>query len=161
AFIEQVVPEPERERTSATLVRILNGALFELLNLSRERADQSPLDGDTEEGRNFLAQTVLSISDAALYPSPVVLMLDDFEQRQASVFQVTRTPGRNVVYLGCLLLIIWVFAMLYIRERRLWVWLREDGVGGTRLKMALSSTRHTLDTDAEFEQVRSALLSPA
>ena len=42
---------------------------------------------------------------------------------QASVFQVARAPGKNIVYLGCALLILGVFAMLYIRERRVWVWL--------------------------------------
>ena len=73
----------------------------------------------------------------------------------------TRTPGRNVVYLGCVLLIIGVFAMLYIRERRLWVWLQDDGAGGTRVKMALSSTRQTLDTDREFERLQRTVLGAA
>ncbi|MDQ5926204.1 MAG: cytochrome c biosis protein, partial [Pseudomonadota bacterium] len=102
-----------------------------------------------------------AIEDAVLYPVPVVLMLDSFEQRQASVFQVTRTPGRNVVYLGCVLLIIGVFAMLYIRDRRVWVWLQQDSAGGTRVQMALSSTRQTLDTDREFEGLRQMVLGEA
>jgi cytochrome c biogenesis protein len=38
AFIEQVVPEAQRENTSATLIRILNGAMFQLWNISREQA---------------------------------------------------------------------------------------------------------------------------
>jgi cytochrome c biogenesis protein len=161
-FIEQVVPAPERERTSETLVRILNGALAELMNLSREKVGLSPLSMEAESARAFMTQSVLSISDAFLYPVPVVLMLDGFEQRQASVFQVTRTPGRNVVYLGCVLLIVGVFAMLYIRERRLWIWLHSgDADGGTQVRMALSATRHTLDTDAEFERLKTAVLTPA
>lgn len=160
-FIEKVVPEAERERTSETLVRILNGTVFELMNVSREKAGLPALPPESDAARNFLSQAVLSISDAALYPMPVVLMLDSFEQRQASVFQVTRTPGRNVVYLGCVLLIVGVFAMLYIRERRLWVWLHSDEAGGTQVRMALSSTRHTLDTDAEFDRVRAAVLAVA
>jgi len=160
-FIEKVVPEAERERTSETLVRILNGTVFELMNVSREKAGLPALPPGSEAARNFLSQAVLSMSDAALYPMPVVLMLDSFEQRQASVFQVTRTPGRNVVYLGCVLLIVGVFAMLYIRERRLWVWLHSDEAGGTQVRMALSSTRHTLDTDAEFDRVRAAVLAVA
>ncbi|MBA4111272.1 MAG: cytochrome C biogenesis protein ResB [Leptothrix sp. (in: Bacteria)] len=160
-FIEQVVPEPERERTSETLVRILNGALAELMNLSREKAGLPPLSMEAESARAFMTQAVLSISDAFLYPVPVVLMLDGFEQRQASVFQVTRTPGRNVVYLGCILLIVGVFAMLYIRERRLWIWLHSgEADGGTQVRMALSATRHTLDTDAEFERLKTAVLMP-
>ena len=157
-FIEAVVPPAEREHTSATLIRILNGSLFELLNISRERAGLKPLSADSDAVRAFMTQSVLSLSDAVFYPVPVILALDGFEQKQASVFQVTRTPGRNVVYLGCLLLVVGVFAMLYIRERRLWVWLQDDGRGGTRIKMALSSTRQTLDIDREFDQLRAVLL---
>ena len=79
---------------------------------------------------------------------------------QASVFQVARAPGKNVVYLGCLLLILGVFAMLYVRERRLWVWLAPEGTGA-KATMALSSNRKTLDTDREFEQLQRKLLSDA
>jgi cytochrome c biogenesis protein ResB len=56
-----------------------------------------------------------------------VFELKDFTQVQASVFQVARAPGKNIVYLGCALLILGVFAMLYIRERRVWVWLARRG----------------------------------
>jgi len=160
-FIEQAVPADQRARTSATLVRILNGALFELLNLSRERAGLAPLSSEQEEARRFMTASVLSLSDAMFYPVPMVLVLEGFVPKQASVFQVTRTPGRNVVYLGCVLLIVGVFAMLYIRERRLWVWLQDDGAGGTRVKMALSSTRQTLDTDREFERLQRTVLGTA
>ena len=131
------------------------------MNLSREKAGLPALSMEADSARAFMTQSVLSMSDAFLYPVPVVLMLDGFEQRQASVFQVTRTPGRNVVYLGCVLLIVGVFAMLYIRERRLWVWLHsDDDAGGTQVRMALSATRHTLDTDAEFERLKTAVLAP-
>jgi len=76
------------------------------------------------------------------------------------VFQVARAPGQNLVYLGAVLLIIGVFAMLYIKERRLWIWL-EPAPGGqehTRVRMALSSTRESPDTQTEFAQLRRALL---
>ena len=160
-FIEQVVPAEQREQTSGTLIRILNGALFELYNLSRTQAGLPALSIDEPAVQAFMGRAVLSLSDAMLYPVPVVFMLDSFEQRQASVFQVTRTPGRNVVYLGCVLLIIGVFAMLYIRDRRLWVWLQQDPHGGTRVQMALSSTRQTLDTDREFDRLRQTVLGEA
>jgi hypothetical protein len=72
-----------------------------------------------------MTQAVLSLSDANFYPAPVLFQLADFKQVQASVFQVARAPGKNLVYLGAVLLIVGVFAMLYIRERRLWVWLAD------------------------------------
>ena len=75
----------------------------------------------------------------------------------ASVFEVARAPGKNVVYLGCALLIIGIFAMLYVRDRRLWVWLA-PGSGGAQATMALSANRKTLDTDREFAQLRTQLL---
>jgi len=86
-----------------------------------------------------------------------VFELTDFKQIQASVFEVARAPGKNVVYLGCALLIIGIFAMLYVRDRRLWVWLA-PGSGGAQATMALSANRKTLDTDREFAQLRTQLL---
>jgi cytochrome c biogenesis protein len=158
-FIEKVVPENDRERASETMLRILNGTMFELYNLSRERASLPPAKDTEQTARDFLTQSVLSLSDVMAYPAPVMFALDGFDQKQASVFQVTKTPGRNVVYLGCVLLIVGVFSMLYVRERRVWVWLQDQGGGaGTELKMALSSTRQTMDVDAEFDRLRAALL---
>ena len=86
--------------------------------------------------------------------------LKDFAEVQASVFQVARAPGKKVVYLGCALLIIGIFAMLYVRERRLWVWVQPQN-GTTRATMALSSNRKTLDVDREFALLSHKLLGVA
>jgi cytochrome c biogenesis protein len=162
-FMEANVPEPERERAGAVLVRILNDVLFELLNLSRESAGLAALPRD-DKSQAFLTQAVLAISDAHFYPAPVAMMMTDFTQVQASVFQVARAPGKNVVYLGCLLLIVGIFAMLYVRERRLWVWLTPGGASPgdnntTAATMAFSVNRKTIDSDREFEHLKHKLLA--
>jgi len=157
-FMEANVPEAERARAGEVLVRILNGTLFELAQLSRQREGLPPLPQD-EQTRGFMTQAVLSLSDAQIYPAPLAFELKDFTQVQASVFQVARAPGRNIVYLGCLFLIIGIFAMLYVRERRLWVWLAPREAG-SQASLALSSNRKTLDTDREFAQLRNHLLDP-
>jgi cytochrome c biogenesis protein len=163
-FMEVNVPEAERERAGGVLVRILNDVLFEVLNLSREGAGLAALPND-EKSQAYLTQAVLAISDAHFYPAPVAMMMTDFTQVQASVFQVARAPGKNVVYLGCLLLIVGIFAMLYVRERRLWVWLTPDGNGtdGDKLEtaatMAFSVNRKTMDSDREFEHLKRKLLA--
>jgi len=157
AFLEANVPDAERERASDVLVRILNGSLFELLQISREKAGLAPLARD-EAAQRFMTQAVISLSDTFFYPAPMALQLKDFTHVQASVFQVARAPGQTVVYLGCLLLIIGVFAMLYVRERRLWVWLA-PAAAGSMATMALSTNRKTLDADREFEQLKTRLLS--
>ncbi|GAB3184509.1 cytochrome c biogenesis protein ResB [Hydrogenophaga aquatica] len=159
AFMEVNVPEGERERAGDVLLRILNGSLFELYQLSRERAGLPRAEAG-EQSAAFMTQSVLSLSDAFFYPAPIAFQLADFQQVQASVFQVARAPGKTIVYIGCLLLIVGVFAMLYVRERRLWVWLapRGDGTGQVHVTMALSSNRKLMDNDREFQALKSRLL---
>jgi cytochrome c biogenesis protein len=162
-FMEASVPEADRPRIAEVLLRILNGSLFELANLTRENAGLKPLMPD-EKTQAFMTQGVLSLSDSFFYPAPVILELADFKQVQASVFQVTRAPGKTLVYLGAVLLIVGVFAMLYIRERRLWVWIAPAANGdaehaaGTKIVVAMSTTRRTLDADAEFERLKQSIL---
>ena len=159
-FIESSVPQPDRTRISEVLLRILNGSLFELLNATRENAGLAALKPD-EKTQAFMTLSVLSLSDSFFYPAPVLLELTDFKQVQQSVFQVARAPGKVLVYTGAVLLIIGVFAMLYIRERRLWVWIAPLPGGGTKVSTAMSTTRRTLDADAEFEQLRRSILEGA
>ncbi len=160
-FIEKNVPEAEREKASEVLIRILNGALFELVQLTRSEAGLKPLDL-SDKTQSYMMQTVLSLSDASIYPAPMAFMLQDFTQVQASVFQVAKAPGKTVVYTGCAFLILGVFAMLYIRERRVWVWLTPDtttGIStGTKASMALSTNRKTMDGDHEFAHLTEKLI---
>jgi len=155
-FMEVNVPEGERQRAGEMFVRILNGVLFELDAVAREQARVPAMPADKVPP--FMTQVVLALSDAPLYVAPMAFLLTDFTQVQASVFQVARAPGQTVVYLGCALLILGVFAMLYVRERRLWVWLAPAAAGSQAI-MALSSNRKTLDTDREFEQLKTRLLA--
>ncbi len=177
-FMEANVPEAERSRAGEVLVRILNGVLFELAQMTREQAGLKPL-GQDDKTLGFMSQMVLSLSDAHFYPAPMAFELKDFTQVQASVFQVARAPGKTIVYLGCAFLILGVFAMLYVRERRVWVWLapRRPSAQGAPVEgasvtesaedpnqahsqatMALSTNRKTMDGDKEFEMLKTKLL---
>jgi cytochrome c biogenesis protein len=161
-FLESTVPEDDRMRVSEVMLRILNGSLFELMNVTREDAGLKAL-APSEDVERFMTLAVTSLSDSYFYPAPMIFQLKDFKQVQASVFQVARAPGQTLVYIGCALLIIGVFVMLYVRDRRLWVWLQPDpdapaDAARTRITTALSSTRRTLDGDREFERLKSALL---
>lgn len=163
-FLEATVPEADRLRVSEVMLRILNGSLFELMNLTREQAGLAALKPSPEAER-FMTLAVTSVSDSYFYPAPMIFQLKDFKQVQASVFQVARAPGQTLVYIGCALLILGVFVMLYVRDRRLWVWLQPAApdpaapdTTRTRITTALSSTRRTLDGDREFERLKKALL---
>jgi cytochrome c biogenesis protein len=155
-FMETNVPEAERPRASEVLIRILNGVLFELVQITQEAAGaKTPEPSDKTQA--FMTQAVLSLSDVQLYPAPMAFQLKDFKQVQASVFQVARAPGRSVVYLGCALLILGVFAMLYVRDRRLWIWMAPRD-GHTEATMAMSTNRKTMDADREFDMLKARLM---
>jgi cytochrome c biogenesis protein len=158
-FLESSVPAAEQPRVSEVLLRILNGSLFELLNVTRENAGLAVLKTGPQ-AESFMTLSVTSLTDSYFYPAPMAFQLIDFKQVQASVFQVARAPGKTLVYAGAVSLILGVFMMLYVRDRRLWVWLQPgaDALSQTKLSVALSSTRRTLDGDAEFNRLKTALL---
>ena len=164
-FMEVNVPAGERDRAGEMLIRILNGTLFELTQMTRKADGLPPLAQD-DASRAFMAQVVLSLSDAFHYPAPLSFQLVDFTQVQASVFQVARAPGKTIVYLGCAFLILGIFAMLYVRERRVWVWLAPVAGGAeepasSHATMALSTNRKTMDGDKEFDMLTTKLLRVA
>lgn len=152
-FIERSVPESEREKAAETYLKILENAAFEAYVLSRQAAGKPAPSGDAETAA-FLRDSLNAASDAFFYGTPFYLQLTDFQQRQASGFQLTRAPGKNMVYAGSLLLVLGIFAMFYIRERR--VWLLVKPVRGSVL-FAMSGTRRNRDFEAEFEHLKHRL----
>jgi cytochrome c biogenesis protein len=161
AFIDKSVPKDQQEKAASLLLRMLEGATWDLWQLAREQAGEPDLKPDADAAR-FVQDSINAISDSFLYGSPVYLQLDSFKQVQASVFQLTRAPGKKVVYLGSLLLVLGIFSMFYVRERRLWFWLKDrkgsDGEGhGVDVIMAMSTARRTLDFEKEFARTRDAV----
>ncbi|WDD96084.1 cytochrome c biogenesis protein ResB [Burkholderia sp. FERM BP-3421] len=153
-FIDRSVPKGEQEKAAGLLLRMLEGSMWEVWQVARERAGEPPVQQGADTIR-FVQSAINALSDSFLYGAPVYLQLDSFKQVQASVFQLTRAPGKNLVYLGSLLLVLGIFSMFYVRERRLWFWLKDTGTG-VSVVMAMSSARKTFDFEKEFVQTRDA-----
>ena len=156
-FLEKV-PAAEQERAADLFMKMLNGVMWELWQAAHVHAGLPPVAASPPHGR-FLQLSLNALSDNVFYAAPVYLQLDDFTEVKASVLQVTRSPGKKVVYLGCILLILGVFSMFYVRERRLWVWLtdRKDGAGGAHALMAMSTQRKTLEFETEYHNLAAKL----
>lgn len=151
-FLEKAVPEAERDKAADIYLRLLQGAAWEAWQMGREQAGKERLEPSPERAR-FVQDALNAMSDSFLYGVPLYVQLLTYDEVKASVFQLTRSPGRNIVYLGCLALVLGIFAMLYIRERRVWTFIGNDG---TTL-MAMSCNRRTIDLDREFAQHRAGL----
>ncbi len=156
--IIEKVPEQDREKVLGFAVPMIQLALLELRDIVRMQSGKPPVDREgaaAEEADKWLQMSLLALANLPDYPAPVFMALKGFEQLEASVFQVARSPGKNTVYLGCLFLIIGVFSMFYIRDRRIWVWIRPAGQGSDLLA-AMTSQRRTLDFNHEFDRFKEA-----
>ena len=161
-FLESNVPLAEQQRAADIVIRLLGSSMSELRLVARERAGLPALGNtpaDQEKNITWSRLAVAALSDVNFYPAPMVFTLKSFEHVQASVFQVSRTPGKMIVYIGCLFLVIGIFTMFYVRDRRIWVWLRpaEEGMSGTRVLAAMTSQKRTLDFNREFDRFKQAL----
>ena len=157
-FLEISVPQQEQARAADVIMRLLGSSISEVRAISRERAGMDPIDPSLPENVRWNQLAVAALSDLHFYPAPVLFSMKSFDLVQASVFQVSRAPGMLTVYLGCLLLTLGIFAMFYVRDRRIWVWLkREPGQEGTKVLAAMTSQKRTLDFNREFERFKQAL----
>lgn len=158
-FIESTIPAAEQERAMDVFSKVLQGMVWEAWLLAREQAGLAEPVMDDKHAL-FLGNTLAALSDSRFYGAPLYFQLTDYTLRQATVLQVTRSPGKPLVYLGSLLMVLGIFAMLYIRERRLFVLVKPDG----DTLVALSTNRRTMDVDDIFRHHAESLrarLAPA
>lgn len=145
-FIEKHIPPAERDRAAQTYLKILELSTFEAYLMAEQQAGAPAPKADEETGW-FIRDSLNSISDIFFYGAPVYLQLAEYDQVNASGLQLTRSPGKNIVFGGSALLVLGIFAMFFIRERRLWLLVKPGHV-----LFAMSSNRKTLDFEKEFER---------
>ena len=147
-FIEQKIPTAEQEKAAQTYLKILEAAAFEAYQLARSRAGKAPIAVD-ENSLQFVRDSLNTISDIYFYDAPVYLQLTQYNEVKASGLQLTRSPGKNIVYGGSVLLVLGVFAMFFIRERRIWLLLKPHS---GEVLFAMSGNRKTIDFEHEFSK---------
>jgi cytochrome c biogenesis protein len=162
-FIAKAVPTDEQEKAAGVFIKMTQGALWELWQVSR-MADGLPVLTVEEKRTEFIRLAQIALSDLFFYETPLFIQLDDFTPVKASVFQLTRSPGQFWVYGGCVLLVLGVFAMFYIRERRVWVWLAPSqttestaGSIGCTLALGMTSPKRTFDFSQEAQELVQAM----
>jgi cytochrome c biogenesis protein len=157
AIVEKV-PVSEREKILGFAVPMIQLSLTELRDIARANSGLASIDYNGPGAQDSVKWTqlaLLALANLPDYPAPVFMSLKSFDQVEASVFQVARSPGKNTVYLGCIFLVLGVFSMFYIRDRRIWVWVKPHSQG-SELLAAMTSQRRTLDFNHEFERFKDA-----
>jgi cytochrome c biogenesis protein len=149
--IREKVPEDRRVKVAEAYLKILQNMLQGLyLNLlNSEGIDISQ--GINDQQNRFFEDAVNGIAGLGAYGTPFYLQLVDFEHRQASGLQITRSPGKNIVYFGCAMLIVGIFMMFYVAHQRLWIILKPDD-SGSRVFFGGAGNRNQRDFAQHFKQ---------
>jgi cytochrome c biogenesis protein len=157
--IVERAPKQDREKIMGFAVPMIQLTLTELRDLERAKAGLPPVSYTGPSGlhaEKWIQAALLALANLPEYPAPVFMSLKSFDHIEASVFQVARSPGTDIVLLGCLLLVVGVFSMFFIRERRVWVWIKPRGEG-SELRAAMTSQRRNIDFQRDFEQFKDAV----
>ena len=103
---------------------------------------------DTQEYPQFIQHTINAINALTLDNAPVFLQLDKVEPVNMSGLQLTRSPGKHIVYMGALFLVLGIYLMFYIQPKRVWLLLQGDSM----LFAISSGGRQGAWLEAEFRQ---------
>jgi len=150
AQTDKNVPEDKRKEALSSYIKIIQGVLGNLYVelLQKEGVDTSA--GISQADASYFDDAINAISLLGPYGSPMYIKLQDFQQIQASGLQITKSPGQNIVYLGCVMLMLGVFFMFYLHHRRLWLLISPNDKHSSVL-FAATGHRERTDFDKEFE----------
>jgi cytochrome c biogenesis protein len=147
--IDTNIPASEKEKAVQAYLKIIDIASTELyknqFNLSDKELNQSRV--------AFIQDALNAYSDMFFYGSPYYFELINYDQKEASGLQLTKSPGQFWVYLGSLSLVLGIFSMIYLRERKLWILIKAKG--GAIL--AFSSNRKNPDFEIDYKKVSQAI----
>ena len=143
--IDKNIPASEKEKAVQTYLKIIDIASSELYKHQFNLADK-----DLNQARiTFIQDALNAYSDIFFYGVPYYFELTDYEQKEASGLQLTKSPGQFWVYLGSLSLVLGIFSMIYLHERKLWLLIKAKG----GVILALSSNRKNVDFEKDFRKL--------
>ncbi|MDD5393296.1 MAG: cytochrome c biogenesis protein ResB [Thiothrix sp.] len=145
-------PEDKREAASEAFMKVLNASMRAVY---QETLKQEGVTGEPNEADwMFFDDSLLAIDKISSYGSPWLIQMTSFKQIEASGLQITRSPGKSVVYLGSIMLAIGVFLLFYVSHRRIWVWIKPAGDKQSEIVLAGSSNRNQPEFELYFKHLQ-------
>ncbi len=154
--IKEKVPKDRQVNVAEAYVKVLQNLLQTtfLAILKQEGVDTK--EGVSDEDSLFFEDAISAFASIGIYGSPVYFQLAEFKQRESSGIQITRHPGQNIFYLGCVMLIVGIFMMFYISYQRVWIILKPEDEQ-LKITFAGSGNRNQRDFASSFEALASKI----
>ncbi len=155
-FVSKSVPKEEQERVSdfyfGQTSFVLQTLYMELLK--QEGRVEAHNEDISEFDKIWFEDALNAITGLSAYGPPMYFEMVSFTEIQATGLQITKSPGKDIVYFGSALLIIGVFFLFYVRQRRVWVLIeRNPDKDGLKVTMAAKDNKKLPETTKEFESL--------
>ncbi|HEY9017938.1 cytochrome c biogenesis protein ResB [Thiomicrospira sp.] len=159
-FVETNVPQDQQEQVMAFYYDQLASSLQTLYLhiLDEEGIIRDDADNINQEHQLWFEDALTAIASLHRYGPPLFFELTSFEQIQSTGLQITKSPGKDVVYFGSAMLIMGVFFMFYVRQRRVWIHLKSAG-DKTEVTIAGKDNKKLPETEEEFQKFVTQLKS--
>lgn len=170
-FVSKNVPKEEQEKVLDYYYGQASFALQSLyINLLKEEGIELDQDLNIPKFDQVWFEDALNaFNGLAKYGPPMYFEMESFKQIQATGLQITKSPGKDVVYFGSAMLIIGVFFMFYVRQKRIWINIRKKETQSDDAEQADSQTEITIagkdnkplpETKTEFKELVELIQQP-
>jgi cytochrome c biogenesis protein len=157
AKVKAAVAPDKQQEISSLYAKVLHHFLRNVYWVVLQEEELDPALGLSEFDERFYEDAVAAVSISHQYDVPVYLDLIGFDHKEATGLQVTRSPGKMLVFPGCLLLVVGVFCMFYLPQRRFWV-IVSGSQDNTQLFLAAQEGRNPYEFEQEYSALENALL---
>ncbi|GKT11449.1 MAG: cytochrome c biogenesis protein [Thiomicrorhabdus sp.] len=159
-FIKTNVPAKEQDQVSEYYFGQTSFAL-QILYLDVLKAEGliESYDQDIPDfDKMWFDDALRALTSLSKYGPPMYFEIENFVQIQSTGLQITKSPGKDIVYFGSAMLIIGVFFLFYVRQRRVWIHIKptkeseSDQVSSkSEVTMAAKDNRNLPETKNEFD----------
>ncbi|WP_373018534.1 cytochrome c biogenesis protein ResB [Thiomicrorhabdus sp.] len=167
-FVNKNVPKEEREKVSDYYFSQTSFALQSLyLNTLQQEGKKVVQDQDISDfDKRWFEDALNALNSLPHFGPPMYFEMKSFKQIQATGLQITKSPGKDVVYFGSAMLIIGVFFLFYVRQKRIWVNIRSkqsddsNEAKSTEITVAGRDKKPLPETETEFNALVEAIRQP-
>lgn len=152
-FVKKNVPEKERKKVKDYYVSQTSFALqmLYLEFLRKQNPDKTITESTlTDFNKQWFEDALTVINALPSYGPPLYFEVKSFKQINSTGLQITKSPGKDVVFSGSALLIIGVFFLFYMRQKRIWLAYSESE---KTLTIAGKDRKDLPETQKEFDEL--------
>ena len=120
-----------------------------------EQLNGKAIDQPTEAQARFYDDAITAINGLPNYGTPIFVKMTSFTQIESSGLQITKSPGKDIVYFGSIMLTLGMMLMIFIRQQRLWVYIEKEP--HKRVILAGRDTKNTPEFSDFFHKFAQAI----